>query len=98
MFYYPETYPIKAEHTEAIALHRGHCIDQIRQYVMCAGDMTPYGMRWFPNPGRYYADSDVTHTCRDFGKLQDWTANRYHAGGEVHIPGTEVWSPFKDGV
>jgi hypothetical protein len=65
---------------------------------MCAGDMTPYGTRYFPNPGINYADSDVTHNCRNFEKLQDWVKNRYHAGGNVHIPGVEIWGSFESGV
>jgi hypothetical protein len=96
--FYPEFYPVKASRKASLRLHQGHCINQLRQHVMCAGDMTPYGMKWYPNPGRYYADSDVTHTCRNFKQLQDWTANRYHAGGNVHIPGVEIWSLFEEGL
>ncbi|PMD33331.1 hypothetical protein L207DRAFT_380290, partial [Hyaloscypha variabilis F] len=79
--FYPEFYPVKAsrivvKHSLTLCFffgYIGHCINQLRQHVMCAGDMTPYGMKWYPNPGRYYADSDVTHTCRNFKQLQDWT-------------------------
>jgi len=62
---------------------------------MCAGDMTAYGTRWYENPGRNYADSDVVHTCRDFDKLREWTRNRYHAGGRLQLPDVDVWEQWR---
>ena len=59
---------------------------------MCAGDLTPYGSEYFPNPGRNYAASDVVHTCRDFDKIREWVRGRFHAGGDLHIKGVEVWT------
>ncbi|KAK0755810.1 hypothetical protein N5P37_011684, partial [Trichoderma harzianum] len=94
-YYYPEYYSIDPEHKEAALKHRGHCIDQIRQYIMCAGDMTAHGTRYYTNPGRNYADSDVVHTCRNFDKLREWTRNRYHAGGKLHLPDVDVWEHWR---
>ncbi|KAK4444363.1 hypothetical protein QBC34DRAFT_475069 [Podospora aff. communis PSN243] len=94
--FYPEYYALDPENHEAHVRHRGHCIDQIRQYIMCAGDMTAYGTRWFENPGRNYADSDVVHTCRNFDKLRGWTRNRYHAGGGLHLPDVTVWEHWRE--
>ncbi|MCJ1355240.1 MAG: hypothetical protein MMC33_005231 [Icmadophila ericetorum] len=89
--FYPEYYVVPESANEAKMIHFGHCIEQIRQYVMCAGDMTAYGTRYYASVDRNYADSDVTHTCRNFEKLREWTSKRYHAGGELHIPGVEIW-------
>ncbi|KAI0481340.1 hypothetical protein GGR56DRAFT_689038 [Xylariaceae sp. FL0804] len=97
-YYYPDVYPVKPGHEESSKVHRGHCLDQIRQYVMCNADLTPYSYRWFPNPGRMYADSDVTHSCRNWDRIRDWTTDRFHAGGDLHIEGVEVWEPFADGL
>ncbi|KAH8898711.1 hypothetical protein GQ53DRAFT_877812 [Thozetella sp. PMI_491] len=89
LYYYPEYYHIKPGHEESAVTHRGHCIEQIRQYVMCNADLTPYGMRWYPNPGREYADSDVTHTCRNWDKIRDFTRERW-LSDEM-----EAWSEFQ---
>ncbi|KAH8898706.1 hypothetical protein GQ53DRAFT_816937 [Thozetella sp. PMI_491] len=94
-YYYPEYYYGQTELDEDQVTHRGHCINQIRQYIMCAGDMTAYGTRYFKNPGRNYADSDVVHTCRNFGKLREWTRNRYHAGGALKLADVEVWNEWR---
>ncbi|KAF8852308.1 hypothetical protein BDZ45DRAFT_550112, partial [Acephala macrosclerotiorum] len=54
----------------------GHCLEQIRQYVMCFGDLTPVLTRYYESVGRNYADSDVLHTCRNFGDLREWMNER----------------------
>lgn len=55
-----------------------HCIEQIRQYIMCAGDMTPTPTIYNEARKHSYIDSDVTHTCRNFGQLRDWLSQRYN--------------------
>jgi hypothetical protein len=55
-----------------------HCIEQVRQYIMCAGDMTPVPTRYNEARKHSYVDSDVTHTCRNFGQLRDWLTERYN--------------------
>lgn len=59
------------------------CIDQIPQYIMCSGDMTAIGTRYYPGLGKNYVYSDEPHTCRDFEKLQDWMVDRYDGPGAV---------------
>jgi hypothetical protein len=34
------------------AMHYRHCFSQIRQYIMCAGDMTPIPTKYYPAIGR----------------------------------------------
>jgi hypothetical protein len=64
-------------------LHQEHCIEQIRQYVMCSGDMTPTPTKYYKSLGRNYVDSDVIHTCRNFKKLRDWMVSRYHGENAI---------------
>ena len=54
----------------------GHCIDQIRQYIMCSGDITPLPTRYYKSLDLNYVDSDVLHTCRDFESLRQWISER----------------------
>jgi hypothetical protein len=60
-----------------------HCIDQIRQYIVCSGDRTAIGTKYYAGLGRNYVDSDVAHTCRNFEKLLDWMVDRYNGPGAV---------------
>lgn len=64
-------------------LHQDHCIEQLRQYVMCSGDMTPIPTKYYPALGRNYVDSDRPHTCRNFAKLQRWMVDRYEGPSAV---------------
>ncbi|KAF2663827.1 hypothetical protein BT63DRAFT_460949 [Microthyrium microscopicum] len=66
------------------ALHRDHCLEQIRQYIMCAGDLTPIPTKFYSGLGRNYVDSDYPHTCRNFQKLHDWVLDRYEGASAVH--------------
>jgi len=54
-----------------------HCIDHIRQFLMCSGDMTLIPTMWSDHIQRNYVESDVPHTCRNFGKLRDWLTRRW---------------------
>lgn len=54
----------------------GHCIDQIRQYIMCSGDITPLPTRYYKALDSNYVDSDVPHTCRDFDSIRQWISKR----------------------
>ncbi|KAF2098242.1 hypothetical protein NA57DRAFT_77034 [Rhizodiscina lignyota] len=73
-YFHAEHYGI--ETTDESIRHRNHCIDEIRQYVMCTGDITVYGTRYYKSKDRNFADSDVTHVCRDFGKIREWVRRR----------------------
>ncbi|CRL21313.1 DNA-directed DNA polymerase, family B, conserved site [Penicillium camemberti] len=66
-------------------MHMDHCIDYLRQSIMCHSDVTPLvhiprpggsrnnGTAWIPN----FA---VKHTCRDFWKIHEWAA-QYNTSG-----------------
>lgn len=58
-------------------MHSGHCIDQIRQYIMCAGDLTPIPSAYYSGLGSNYVLSDQMHTCRNFDQIRQWLTNRH---------------------
>lgn len=59
-------------------LYIAHCIDQIRQYIMCAGDLTPIPVMHYDLLGGFgYVNSDVHHTCRNFDAIRAWTDGRH---------------------
>lgn len=45
---------------------------------MCSGDMTPIPTKFNPTLKHSYVDSDVPHTCRNFGILREWLSARYN--------------------
>jgi hypothetical protein len=74
-----------AEKNHDRRIHYNHCLTQIRQYVMCAGDLTPIPSIYFNALGENYVQSDFPpHTCRSFQKIRDWTWDRYN--GSMAIP------------
>ncbi|KAH8891214.1 hypothetical protein GQ53DRAFT_823846 [Thozetella sp. PMI_491] len=68
-------------------IHHFHCLSQIRQFIICSGDMTPIPTVYYPASDHNYVDSDVPHTCRNFGRLRDWLWERFN--GSLSVPPSE---------
>lgn len=60
--------------------HVDHCVDQIRQYLMCHADTTPLVWQWSERNKKYLTYMGMKHTCRD------WTFLRTSAKGPAHCP------------
>jgi hypothetical protein len=56
--------------------HRDHCLDHIRQQLMCHADLTPIPVIWYEGLGRSFVQSDVVHTCRDWDSIKEFVASR----------------------
>jgi hypothetical protein len=56
-----------------------HCVEHMRQYIMCAGDLTPIPTKFFPSVNHSYVDPERPHTCRNFQKVRDWVLERTSA-------------------
>ncbi|KAJ3552825.1 hypothetical protein NM688_g3949 [Phlebia brevispora] len=52
--------------------HLSHCVDSLRQGIMCAGDISP--IVWHRNTPNESAiiELEVPHTCRKYDKLVGW--------------------------
>ena len=66
-----------------------HCIDALRQTLMCHGDISPLPFRinehtdmWTP----YFA---TRHQCRDFDKIKQWAIDHRASKFDNHAPGPE---------
>lgn len=69
-----------------------HCIDILRQLVMCTSDVSVITANWvrdFPGP---YPDFSVMHKCRNFEKVLHWSET--HQGPEF----SEEMKPPLDAV
>jgi hypothetical protein len=52
--------------------HSDHCIDSIRQSLMCSADVTPIVWAWDEKSHRSSHRTDTLHSCRNFEKIQEW--------------------------
>jgi hypothetical protein len=77
MSLYPDYYKYPATETR-LHSHLSHCVDGLRETVMCSADVTPM-------PGRYSSEDEgplvifltsTEHWCRDFGRIKDWALRR----------------------
>jgi hypothetical protein len=67
--------------------HLNHCVNALRQSIMCHGDVSVLVWQWFEPPNeledpfnelrpRHYPFTNVQHTCRNFDKISDWAKSR----------------------
>ncbi|CAK5276540.1 unnamed protein product [Mycena citricolor] len=56
--------------------HVGHCLDWIRQDLMCHADTSVIVWQWKDWANSSLVRGDVAHTCRKFNKIQDWALGR----------------------
>ncbi|OJJ42509.1 hypothetical protein ASPZODRAFT_76693 [Penicilliopsis zonata CBS 506.65] len=61
--------------------HWDHCIDSLRQAIMCHADVAPISFHInVPVSSGIFPRLATTHTCRNFTKVQEWA--RDHKAGE----------------
>jgi len=68
--------------------HTTHCIDSLRETVMCSSDVTPLVWVWDDRLQQSMPRLDVVHSCRNFEKVQEWGkahALRTFFDNKVHI-------------
>ncbi|KAI9042937.1 uncharacterized protein KD926_004728 [Aspergillus affinis] len=58
--------------------HIDHCIDSVRQSVMCHSDIAPIPWTWDEKSGSAKGKLTGHHTCRDFEAIRQW-AREHHA-------------------
>ncbi|PPJ53115.1 hypothetical protein CBER1_11780 [Cercospora berteroae] len=57
--------------------HWEHCIETLRQTLMCHGDISPLRYRINVLNGILGPDLAGRHTCRNFSKILDWARSRF---------------------
>lgn len=98
----PESLYLNATHlgdTEEERLgHVDHCVDQIRQYLMCHADTTPLVWQWSERNKKYLTYMGMKHTCRDWDRFYGW-AERHQSQWEYdrseYVPGSPEWENTK---
>ncbi|KAK8084275.1 hypothetical protein PG997_005546 [Apiospora hydei] len=89
MLLYPERFPgmdeLKDENgiidrTTHAFRHWDHCIDALRQALMCHADVSPISWRLnVPVKKMLIPQLSTTHTCRNFSRVHEW-AQQHRAG------------------
>jgi hypothetical protein len=61
--------------------HPNHCIETLRQAIMCQSDVTMVTYDWVEGLDDPYPNFNIPHQCRDFEKILDWI-NGHH----IYVP------------
>jgi DNA mismatch repair ATPase MutS len=56
--------------------HIDHCVDAIRQSLMCTADVSVLVWRWNKKRQQNMEVGQIAHTCRNFEKIQAWAKER----------------------
>ncbi|KAF9869389.1 hypothetical protein CkaCkLH20_13106 [Colletotrichum karsti] len=70
----PERYPMVQ--SNRLLVHRDHCLNSLREHIMCKGDLTPLPTKWTPGIQHNYIEANRPHICRNFQKLRAFATNR----------------------
>jgi len=60
--------------------HSGHCLDFLRQQLMCTADVGLVSFVWVKSQNGPVADLSTKHRCRDFEAIRDWASERQVTG------------------
>ncbi|PQE07785.1 tat pathway signal sequence protein [Rutstroemia sp. NJR-2017a BVV2] len=73
---YREYYPDK--HSKALQLeHVDHCIDTLRQTMMCHADISLLTYTWIDDYRWPWPRFEIDHECRSWEGVLNWTKSRY---------------------
>lgn len=56
--------------------HIDHCVDAIRQSLMCTADVSVLVWTWNKKKKMNMEVGQIAHTCRKFDKIQEWARER----------------------
>ncbi|KAJ7508452.1 hypothetical protein B0H11DRAFT_1965056 [Mycena galericulata] len=68
--------------------HVDHCVERIRQGLMCNVDTSVLVWEWNPTFNETRVRLRVPHQCKDFSKIHEWTRDRLMASFDryTHVP------------
>lgn len=69
---------------DIVRLHFTHCMDMLRQRLMCDADAAPLGQVWLDGYGPLVFDT-VKRKCRNYEKLVDWAKEREMPPGRKSV-------------
>ncbi|OJD11651.1 hypothetical protein AJ78_07621 [Emergomyces pasteurianus Ep9510] len=69
---------------DALETHIGHCVDILRQQIMCTADVGVFGQWWVDGVGPF-VDFNTVHKCRNFDDIRKW-AEKHQSSRETDKP------------
>lgn len=85
MALYPDHYKHEGTPLATQTAHTEHCLDALRQHVMCYGSTTLIPTQWRAGLQQQYIDANQEHVCRDFSHLRNFVRMR-GMEGELYVP------------
>ncbi|KAI9877631.1 MAG: hypothetical protein M1830_003246 [Pleopsidium flavum] len=92
-FAIPEVQTLKNEIPEMYERHYEHCVDYIRQYLMCKFDATVIPLNWVRDHQNPTPNGNTIHRCVNWDGLQSWLKDR-----AVELPEGFKWQQPADAV
>ncbi|KAH7390059.1 hypothetical protein BKA64DRAFT_757038 [Cadophora sp. MPI-SDFR-AT-0126] len=80
-----------AEELFLLRAHNFHCLDTLRQAIMCHGDTSLITFKWGTKQPVPSANWSTPHTCRSWEALEEWNKERFV---DVFQPGLVVHPKF----
>lgn len=103
LYYNYDYYKAQGEHAfqnedVIIRLHVSHCLDTIRQVLMCNADTGVLGQVWHnPEAPEAFPDFRSHHKCKNFDAIRDW-AVQLQAPPPDTLPADFLKAPAADDV
>nr|A0A142I738.1 RecName: Full=UstYa family oxidase phomYd'; AltName: Full=Phomopsin biosynthesis cluster protein Yd' [Diaporthe leptostromiformis]AMR44290.1 DUF3328 protein [Diaporthe leptostromiformis] len=77
-------------------LHWDHCLNHLRQMILCQGDLTPIPSKYYRGITDNYIFGDMPHTCRNWDSVREFITDRFNGSSAVPLaPGTVLSDPYK---
>ncbi|OAA59159.1 hypothetical protein SPI_06361 [Niveomyces insectorum RCEF 264] len=83
---------------DILQLHVSHCIDILRQVLMCNVDTGVLGQVWYkPDDPSPFPDFHTTHTCKNYEAVREW-AEKLQAPPADTVPDDYLKPPQPDAI
>ena len=81
-----------------VVTHQRHCLEMLRQFVMCHADVGIITHRWVKDFPRPYPDFNTRHQCRNFDSAYQWTIDKQVSEEDGGPPRDWKYEPTKGDV
>ncbi|KAI1772536.1 hypothetical protein F4818DRAFT_444360 [Hypoxylon cercidicola] len=71
---------------ETFKVHFDHCVEMLRQFIMCHADVGVVTAHWIEQRDRPWPDFNTKQTCRDFDAVLKWTTEHQLPEGAPMMP------------
>lgn len=93
---HPEYFYQGDQDWDELFYHADHCLESLRQAVMCSADVSVYTLKWTPH-SRYKPSVEVPQprACVDWEALHEWMSGRAASLDDVIGPPESLYEGVK---